>query len=187
MKSRVRLSLLILFVSIIPGAAFHCFAQNKKTIDLLSKENAPKWRGYNSATLPPGWTISNGVLSLDPTIKSDGSYKGGQDVIFGGQEFGYFELTIEWKIAKGANSGIFYHVKEGYGSPSSLAPEYQLIDDVNYAQMHPDLKDYNAHFGAVHPALLQDWQKTGADYAMHPADETKKYYTPQANGTLPGL
>ncbi|WP_346236577.1 DUF1080 domain-containing protein [Niabella insulamsoli] len=155
-----------------------CYAQGKKQIDLLSKKNAAQWRGYNSKTLPPGWTVDNGVLSLDHAVKKDTSYKGGLDVIYGGQEFEYFELTVDWKIEKGANSGIFYHVKEGYGSPTQMAPEYQIIDDVNFAAMNPGLKNYNAQFGSAHPDQLQDWQKAGADYAMHTADESKKVLHP---------
>ncbi|ULT46694.1 hypothetical protein KRR40_23075 [Niabella defluvii] len=73
-------------------------------------------------------------------------------------------------------------MKEGYGGPSNISPEYQLIDDENYARMHSNLKDYNAQFGAKNPEQLQDWQKTGADYAMHPADERKKCCTRQAAG-----
>jgi len=152
--------------------------KGKKGINLLDKDHASKWRGYNGKTLPPGWTISNGMLWMNNEAKADPSYKGGRDVIFTGQEFEYFELTVDWKIAAGGNSGIFYHVKEGYGAPSSISPEYQLIDDENFAKMHPDLKDYNAQFGAKNPEELQDWQKTGADYAMHPADETKKLLHP---------
>ncbi|MGJ7030071.1 3-keto-disaccharide hydrolase [Niabella hirudinis] len=150
----------------------------KKSINLLDKKNASKWRGYNGKILPPDWTISDGMLWMNNEAKPDPAYKGGRDVIFTGQEFEYFELTVDWKIARGGNSGIFYHVKEGYGAPSSISPEYQLIDDENFAQMHPDLKDYNAQFGAKNPEQLQDWQKTGADYAMHPADEAAKVLHP---------
>ncbi|WP_157557959.1 3-keto-disaccharide hydrolase [Niabella aurantiaca] len=150
----------------------------KKPINLLDKANIPKWRGYNGKTLPPGWTISNGMLWMNDHALPDTTYKGGRDVIFTGQEFEYFELTVDWKIAKGGNSGIFYHINEGYGSPSSISPEYQLIDDENYARMHSDLKNYNAQFGAKNPEELQDWQKTGADYAMHPVKEVKKLLHP---------
>ncbi|MCD2421142.1 DUF1080 domain-containing protein [Niabella pedocola] len=154
------------------------FQSRQKSIDLLDAGNASKWKGYNGNRLPPGWTISDGMLWMNNDAQRDTSYKGGRDVIFTGEEFEYFELTIDWKIARGGNSGIFYHVKEGYGSPSSISPEYQLIDDENFASMHPDLKDYNAQFGAEHPEQLQDWQKTGADYAMHPTDEAHKLLHP---------
>ena len=89
-----------------------------------------------------------------------------KDIIYGKQKFTEFEFYTEWKIPKGGNSGIFYHIKEGYSSPSEISPEYQLIDDINYASIH-DLKSYNEQFGASEPEKLQDWQQTGANYAMH--------------------
>ena len=149
------------------------------TTDLLDAQNATKWRAYDGKTLPPGWSMSDGMIWVDESkIKgekiNDTTYKGSRDIIFAGQEFEYFELSLEWKISKGGNSGILYHLKEGYGDPSTIGPEYQLIDDVNYAQMHPDLKADNAQFGAKYPELLQDWQRTGADYAMYTPDEKNK-------------
>lgn len=59
-----------------------------------------------------------------------------------------FELSIQWKIAKGSNSGIMYHVGEKLGAPYLTGPEYQLIDDRGY------------------PDPLTPLQKTGADYDM---------------------
>lgn len=61
-----------------------------------------------------------------------------------------FELKWEWKITKGGNSGVMYHVLEGekYSAPYETGPEYQLIDDIGF------------------PEKLEEWQKTGADYAM---------------------
>ena len=80
------------------------------------------------------------------------------------EEFENFELYLEWKIPKGGNSGIYYHIKEGYGGFADMAPEYQLLDDENYAEIH----DYE----------LKDWQLTAADYAMHVPDTTQKVLYP---------
>jgi len=135
------------------------------------------WRGYNMDSLPPGWTIKDSVLTFDTELGLEQDYTGGKDIIYGAEEFDNFELYLEWKIPEGANSGIFYHVKEGYDGPPEVAPEYQIIDDENYADIH-DLTGYNSQFGAEHPELLQDWQKTGADYAMHTADESQKQLNP---------
>ena len=55
-----------------------------------------------------------------------------------------------WEVANGANSGVLYHVLETHDQPYETGPEYQLIDDFGY------------------PGKLEDWQKSGADYAMHP-------------------
>ena len=79
------------------------------------------------------------------------------------EEFENFELYLEWKITEGGNSGIFYHLTEEY--EDIIAPEYQLIDDLKWS-------DYNNN------VILKEWQKTGADYAMHTPDTTKKIINP---------
>ena len=90
--------------------------------------------------------------------------KENKDLIYGAQEFDNFELYLEWKIPPGGNSGIFYHVKEGYSAPYAVSPEYQLIDDFGW--------------GKLNNSELEDWQKAGADYAMYSADEKIKKLKP---------
>ena len=126
------------------------------------------WRGYNAETLPPGWGIEDGALTFDDAEAraTDAEYEGGKDIIYAAEQFENFELVLDWKIPPGGNSGIFYHIREGYAAPYEVAPEYQLIDDLTYTDYH-DLTAYNASFGDG--PELQDWQSTGADYAMHPA------------------
>ena len=87
------------------------------------------WRGYNMDSLPPGWTIKDSVLTFDTELGLEQDYTGGKDIVYGAEEFDNFELYLEWKVPEGANSGIFYHVKEGYDGPPEVAPEYQIIDD----------------------------------------------------------
>lgn len=114
---------------------------------LFDGTNADGWRGYNSeGGLPDGWVIEDG------TLKSLG--KGGDiggDIVYGEEEFGEFELTLEWKISEGGNSGIFYHVVEDekYDAPYFVAPEYQIIDQVGF------------------PDKLEPWQSIGGDYGMY--------------------
>jgi len=69
-----------------------------------------------------------------------------------------FELTWDWKVDKGSNSGVMYHVVEDakYKAPYETGPEYQVIDDVGF------------------PAKLEEWQKAGADYAMTIPNDRKK-------------
>ena len=93
--------------------------------------------------MPPGWKIIDSVLTFktEQILEQDYSYKG-REILYGDEMFDNFELYVEWKIPVGGNSGIFYHVREGYGGPPEVAPEYQLIDDENYESMH-DLTEYN--------------------------------------------
>jgi len=131
------------------------------------------WRAYNEDKLPPGWTIQDSVLTFDTELGLEQNYTGGKDIIYGAEEFDNFELSVDWKIPAGGNSGIFYHVKEGYKSIPEVAPEYQLIDDEGYAGIH-DLTEYNLSLGYTeHPEELKPLEMTGADYAMHPPAKDK--------------
>lgn len=149
-------------------------------IYLFDGKTTDGWRAYNGDSLPPGWIAQDGVLTFDTELGLEQDYTGGKDIIYGLEEFDNFEFYVEWKIPKGGNSGIFYHLKEGIegAGPPDIAPEYQLIDDENYASIH-DLTSYNKDMGVTENLEdLQDWQKTASDYAMHPADDSKKVLHP---------
>ncbi|MFS4456629.1 DUF1080 domain-containing protein [Maribacter sp. 2304DJ31-5] len=147
-------------------------------IVLFDGTSTEGWRAYNGETLPPGWIIEDGALTFDTELGLEQNYKGGKDIIYGKEEFENFELYLEWKLPKGGNSGIFYHLKEGYNRPPEVSPEYQLIDDENYAKIH-DLTAYNKSLGYTEkPEELKPLQQTASDYAMHAADPSKKQLNP---------
>ncbi len=147
-------------------------------IVLFDGTSTKGWRAYNGKTLPPGWVAKNGELTFDTALGLEQDYKGGKDIIYGAEEFENFELHVEWKLPEGGNSGIFYHLKEGYDSPPEVSPEYQLIDDENYARIH-DLTAYNSSLGYTEkPEELKPLQQTASDYAMHPADPKDKVLHP---------
>ena len=79
------------------------------------------WRGYRAAAIPSGWHISGGTLAKESPV----------DDIMTKDEFGDFELELEWKIGEAGNSGIFYRGSEEYDHIYWSGPEYQLLDDVN--------------------------------------------------------
>lgn len=137
------------------------------------------WRAYNGTELPPGWIAKDSALTFDTTLGLEQDYKGGQDIIYGLEEFENFELYVEWKLPEGGNSGIFYHLKEHIpnAGPANISPEYQLIDDENYTKIH-SVTEYNTGLGYENPSQLHPLQKTAADYAMYPADESVKVLNP---------
>ncbi len=152
--------------------------QDKNWIYLFDGKTTNGWRAYNGDVLPPGWLAKDNVLTFDTELGLEQNYKGGKDIIYGLEEFDNFELYVEWKLPEGGNSGIFYHIKEGYNSIPEVSPEYQLIDDINYARIH-DLTEYNLSLGYTkNPAELKPLQQTASDYAMHPADSKKKILNP---------
>lgn len=164
-------------ILILAAIAFSCSKGPKKEAEewiyLFDGISVEGWRAYNGDALPPGWIAKDGELTFDTELGLEQDYTGGKDIIYGVEEFENFELYLEWKLPEGGNSGIFYHLKEGFDSPTGICPEYQLIDDINYARIH-DLTEYNTSLGYANPEILQPLQQTASDYAMYPADDSQK-------------
>lgn len=103
-------------------------------ISLFDGENTKGWRGYGKDTFPEGWIIEDGALKVEGT--GAGEAGGGGDIIYD-EEFKDFELSLEWKVAEGGNSGIFYLAEEIEGEPIyTSAPEMQILDN----EKHPDAR-----------------------------------------------
>ncbi len=104
-------------------------------IVLFDGTSTDHWRGYRKDHLPSAWVIEEGTLAFKP-----GSGEGG-DIITRDQ-FGSFELELEWKVAPGGNSGIFYLVTESedYDYVWLTGPEMQILDNA----AHPDAQ-YEKH------------------------------------------
>lgn len=107
-----------------------------KSIKLFDGETFAGWRGYNRTDIPAAWTIEDGCIKINGSGMGEAGAQDGGDIIFD-QKFKDFELELEWKVDKGANSGIFYLGQEIPGKPIYIsAPEYQILDNEN----HPDAK-----------------------------------------------
>lgn len=117
---------------------------------LFDGKTTKGWRGFNRDSIGSGWTVEDGFL-IAPGLGGDI----GGDVI-SEEQFESFDLKLEWKVTEGGNSGIFFHVLEGdYPAVYATGPEYQLIDDIGF------------------PQKLEEWQSTGANYAMNPPKNAK--------------
>ncbi|MDR0505832.1 MAG: DUF1080 domain-containing protein [Dysgonamonadaceae bacterium] len=96
------------------------------------------WRGYGKDVVPGRWTIdeTEGAIKFSGTGTGEGQQGDGGDIIFA-YKFKNFELSIDWKVSKGANSGIFYLAQEIKDQAIYIsAPESQVLDNEN----HPDAK-----------------------------------------------
>jgi hypothetical protein len=96
----------------------------------------PEFRGYRKAELPAGWQWEKGTL----TRVGDGG-----DIITK-DTYENFQLTLEWKISEGGNSGIFFHVVEdsAHGYVFETGPEMQVLDNTK----HPDGKNPKTSAGS---------------------------------------
>ena len=152
----------LLFIIILLTAC-----SSKKDSDwiyLFDGETTDGWRAYNGETIPDKWAAIDGNLTFDTELKLEEEWSGGGDIIYHKEQFEYFELYLEWKLPKGGNSGVFYHVQEGYNAPYEISPEYQILDDDGWEE--------------INNAKLESWQKSGADYAMHEPNIENKSLNP---------
>ncbi|MGQ0815393.1 MAG: 3-keto-disaccharide hydrolase [Gemmatimonadota bacterium] len=110
-------------------------------ITLFDGRDASAWRGYLKQDLPAGWQIVGGELTRVDQ---------GGDIITK-DTFENFDLTLDWKVMKGGNSGIFFGVKEDASLPAVYysGPEMQVLDNV-------------AHRDGLDPRT-----SAGSNYALH--------------------
>ncbi|WP_099464821.1 3-keto-disaccharide hydrolase [Parabacteroides provencensis] len=109
------------------------------------------WRDYNGTALTGPWEV------VDGAIQADGRGSDASGYIVTDKQYENFELSWDWKISKGGNSGMLYHVVERpqFAVPYVTGPEYQLLDDANITEP------------------LEEWQRCGVDYAMYLPDFSK--------------
>ncbi|HCU44519.1 MULTISPECIES: 3-keto-disaccharide hydrolase [Sphingobacterium] len=119
----------------LPKVDLKNFKKNKQGAYIIfDGTSMTGWRGYNKTVVPKKWTVDEGAIKFDSKANV-GNDEGG-DLIFA-HDFKNFELELEWKVAKGANSGIFFLAKEIEGQPIYISsPECQVLDNEN----HPDAK-----------------------------------------------
>lgn len=162
---------ILLTTALVIIASTLCTSQNvkKARVNTLTKKEIKQgwqllfdgktlngWKGYNHNDCGARWTVQNGDLVC---LGEGGGM--GYDIITT-KKFSSFELSLDWKISPQGNSGIFYHVVEdpAFSNPYECSPEYQLIDDLGW------------------PDKLEEWQKTGADYAMTVPNTADKKLNP---------
>jgi hypothetical protein len=103
---------------------------------LFDGTSTAAWRGYKQATLPAGWQIVDGTLTKTGSVGD----------LLTKDQFGNFELALDWKLSPGGNAGVFYRGTEDYDHIYWSAPEYQLLDDAG----HPDGKSRLTSAGAAY-------------------------------------
>ena len=110
---------------------------------LFDGETTAGWRGFRSEELPAGWEVVEGTLARTG---------GGGDIVTE-DAFQDFVLRLEWKVAPGGNSGIFFRVDEEHDAVWRTGPEMQVLDDA----LHPDGRDRRT--------------AAGSNYALHGVPE----------------
>jgi hypothetical protein len=108
---------------------------------LFNGKDLTGWKPTGKAEV---WTAEGGAIVVE---------KGGGGWLLTEQEYGDFELRLEYKLSKAANSGIALRTPDK-GDPAYVGMEIQLIDDEGW------------------PGKLADYQHTGSIYDVVPASKT---------------
>lgn len=86
------------------------------------------WRTYKQSDVAPGWKV------IDGTLVCDDPHSAGDLVTT--DKYDWFELSLEYNISVGGNSGIMYHVTDVGSKVWTTGPEVQLLDNVKGADPH---------------------------------------------------
>ena len=124
---------------------------------LFDGKTNKNWRSAKGNNFPEnGWQISNGTMSV---LDAEGKESTNGGDIVTKEQFAAFDLSFEFKLTPGANSGVKYFVtlaEENKGSAIGL--EYQVLDDT----LHPDAKlgrDGNRTLASLYDLIKADKQK----------------------------
>lgn len=86
---------------------------------LFNGKDMDGWHGYQNKPVDQVWGVEDGaIVSLQtpgPDLLTD-------------DEFGDFELTLDYKVGPGSNSGVFTRVSEIADVAHKEGPEYQIVD-----------------------------------------------------------
>lgn len=159
MKKMSRLFIFVL-ISTIPLCCACNISDKKQSHSILSSqeiedgwillwdgESFDGWRGINRDYFPDhGWIIENGELICLGNELPDSLQ--GCDII-SEKKYSSFELKLDFKIEKNANSGIKYFVDESLPSNRNhgLGLEYAILDNDNWPYDKPD---YNRTCGSLY-------------------------------------
>jgi len=137
------------FLAAGPAAAENQLSESERAAGwklLFDGETTDGWRNYAKDGISDGWRVVDGALSRVA--------RGAGDIVTDDQ-YDRFDLSLEYRISKGGNSGLMYHVTETEPAPWQSGPEIQIQD--NAAGRDPQKAGwlyqlYQAEVDATRPA-----------------------------------
>lgn len=126
---------------------------------LFDGQTTSGWRGYRSQTVPDSWRVENGsLLSRREADVSSGD-------LITTEQFGDFELIVDWKMTRGGNSGVIYRATEQHDQVWQSGPEFQILDNTSHLDGLNQLASAGACYAVFAPAKdatrpLGQWNHT---------------------------
>jgi hypothetical protein len=112
--------------------------QKNGWVSLFDGKTLNGWHTYGETTPTSTWTVSDGSIYFDPTLRAKGRRTISNDLVSAG-EYENFHLKYDWKIPKNGNSGLIFWAQEDstkFKQAYHTGPEMQVLDNDG----HPDGK-----------------------------------------------
>ena len=156
----------------------------EKWESLFDGETLQGWHRFNRMGVEPIWTAKDGVLTFDPKLRPKGDYI--HDIVTD-KTYRSFQLSIEWNISEGGNSGIFWGVQEGenHNKPYSTGPEIQVLDNERHpdAKANPNFHQAGALYDMVQPSKNVCKPAGEWNHVLLTIDHNKNEGSVELNGT----
>lgn len=126
---------------------------------LFDGHSTAGWRGYRLTAMPASWKVEDGSLLSRP---AQGESTG--DIVTTDQ-YADFELSLEWKMTTGGNSGVFYRATEDTEHVWESGAEYQILDNHGHMDGLNPLASAGGCYAVFAPAKdatrpLGQWNQT---------------------------
>ena len=102
------------------------------------------WRGYRRPDFPvASWAVEGETLH---------ALAGAEAVcLISRERFADFDLSVQWRLPPGGNSGLLYRVTEDWEAPWQSGPEMQLLDNTGHADGTVPATSCGALYGLIAP------------------------------------
>lgn len=156
MKAASSLRLFYALAFVVLGSV--AFTSNTSAADetvLFDGTHTDHWRGFQKEGVPDGWKIEDGTLT----------HSGNVGDLITREQYGDFDLTIEWKISEAGNSGIIYRCTEDEPASYMTGIEYQVLDNDKHADGASTLTSTAAIYALYPPTVdatrpIGEWNET---------------------------
>lgn len=142
---------------------------------LFDGQSMNGWKGFKKDQVGSAWKVEDGTMTLEVGEKDDWQVKDGGDIMTV-DAYDNYELSLEWKIAEGGNSGIIYHVQESdaFDYVWKSGPEMQVLDN----ERHPDAQIEKHRAGDLYDMIESEY------VAVNPANTWNRVRIVSNNGKM---
>ncbi len=143
---------------------------------LFNGKTLAGWHTYGKDKPGSAWSVDSGSIHLKPQTSKGYQTEGGGDLVTN-DEYGNFDLKLDWKISKGGNSGVILFVHEDttkYKETWNTGLEMQVLDNAR----HDDAKIPKHRAGDLYDLI------TSTPETVKPAGEWNAVEVRSDNGKL---